>query len=95
MVVNAMIAAIAAHSRERGEFIYHIGSSVRNPVTFSSIEQCVLSYFLENPPVAKDGKTMKVKRIPAFSNMTLFRIYVTIRYRLPLEVMQRNNTSYI
>ncbi|URE25888.1 fatty acyl-CoA reductase [Musa troglodytarum] len=39
MVVNAMMVTMAAHSNQRSEFIYHMGSSVRNPMTYSTLEQ--------------------------------------------------------
>ncbi|XP_042415574.1 probable fatty acyl-CoA reductase 4 isoform X2 [Zingiber officinale] len=87
MVVNAMAAAMAAHAGEGGEFIYHVGSSVRNPVAFSLIEQCGFRYFLENPRVTKSGKTRKTKRMPVFKNMFFFRAFMALRFKLPLELM--------
>ncbi|XP_042410885.1 probable fatty acyl-CoA reductase 4 [Zingiber officinale] len=87
MVVNAMAAAMAAHAGEGGEFIYHVGSSVRNPVAFSLIEQCGFRYFLENPRVTKSGKMRKTKRMPVFKNMFFFRAFMALRFKLPLELM--------
>ncbi|XP_074578397.1 fatty acyl-CoA reductase 3-like isoform X2 [Curcuma longa] len=87
MVVNAMAAAMAAHATEGGEFIYHVGSSVRNPVAFSMIEQCGYRYFRENPRVTKSGKTKKTTRMLVFRNMFLFRTFMALRYKLPLELM--------
>lgn len=86
MVVNAMIVTMAAHLNQRSEFIYHVSSGVRNPVTYAAIEQCGWRYFLENPRVGKDGKIMKTKRITVFRTLYGFHAYVTLRYRLPLEV---------
>ncbi|XP_065009217.1 fatty acyl-CoA reductase 3-like [Musa acuminata AAA Group] len=85
MVVNAMIATMAAHSRQPSEFIYHVSSSVRNPVQYSTLQQCGFRYFLENPRVGKDGRVIKTKKLPVFRNMFLFRVYMTLRYKLPLE----------
>ncbi|KAG6534979.1 hypothetical protein ZIOFF_008893 [Zingiber officinale] len=40
MVVNAMMATTVAHSKQQSEFIYHVGSSTRNPITYDSLLQC-------------------------------------------------------
>ena len=81
-----MIVTMTAHLNQRSEFIYHVSSGVRNPVTYATMEQCGFHYFLENPRVGKDGKTMKTKRLSIFRTMPSFHAYVTLRYRLPLEV---------
>ncbi|URE35254.1 fatty acyl-CoA reductase [Musa troglodytarum] len=91
MVVNAMMVTMAAHSNQRSEFIYHMGSSVRNPMTYSTLEQSAYRYFLENPRVGKDGRIIKTRRVPVFRNMTRFRLYMALRYKLPLGVLHLIN----
>ncbi|EHA8587555.1 Fatty acyl-CoA reductase 3 [Cocos nucifera] len=76
LVVNAMIVTMTAHLNQRSEFIYHVSSGVRNPVTYATMEQCGFHYFLENPRVGKDGKTMKTKRLSIFRTMPSFHAYV-------------------
>lgn len=88
-MVNAMIVAMEVHANQRSEFIYHVGSSVSNPVTYATLKDCGYSYFLENPRVGKDGKTIKTRNIPMFTNMASFRRYMALRYWLPLEVCSR------
>ncbi|WOK96562.1 hypothetical protein Cni_G05269 [Canna indica] len=91
MVVNAMIATMAAHQQQPELLIYHISSSVRNPVKYLTIEESGFRYFLENPRVGNDGKSIKTKMFPVYPNMTKFRIHMTLKYKLPLEVMHLVN----
>ncbi|XP_008801227.1 probable fatty acyl-CoA reductase 4 [Phoenix dactylifera] len=94
MVVNAMIVTMASHLNQRSKFIYHMSSGVRNPVTYAILEQCGFRYFLENPRVGKDGKTIKTNRMSVFRTMSAFHAYVTLRYRLPLEVLHLVNLIF-
>ncbi|CAD5169305.1 unnamed protein product [Musa acuminata subsp. malaccensis] len=91
MVVNAMMATMAAHSKQQAEFIYHMGSSVRNPVTYATLEHCHFRYFLANPRVGRDGSVMPTKRLSFIKSMVRFRVFMTLRYKLPLEVMHLFN----
>nr|XP_010943712.1 probable fatty acyl-CoA reductase 4 [Elaeis guineensis] len=94
MVANAMIVTMTAHLNQRSEFIYHISSGVSNPVTYATLEQCGFRYFLENPRVGKDGRTIKTKRLSIFRTMSGFQTYVTLRYRLPLEGLRLVNLAF-
>ncbi|URE25039.1 fatty acyl-CoA reductase [Musa troglodytarum] len=91
MVVNAMMATMAAHSGQQAEFIYHMGSSVRNPVTYDTLEHCHFRYFLANPRVGRDGSVMPMKRLRFIKSMVVFRVFMTLRYKLPFEVMHLVN----
>ncbi|URE23006.1 fatty acyl-CoA reductase [Musa troglodytarum] len=91
MVVNAMMATMAARSGQQAEFIYHMGSSVRNPVTYATLEHCGFRYFLANPRVGRDGSVMLTKRLRFIKSMVVFRVFMTLRYKLPLEVMHLVN----
>ncbi|MQL76106.1 hypothetical protein Taro_008492 [Colocasia esculenta] len=93
MVVNAMVVAVAAHANQQCEFIYHVGSSVSNPVTYGTFKDCGYHYFLENPRVRKDGKIIKTKELPVFTTMASFRSYMTFRYWLPLEGLRLVNAA--
>jgi alcohol-forming fatty acyl-CoA reductase len=88
MVVNAMIAAMVMNSGENAETIYHVSSSLRNPVPLSTFEESVYRYFRENPRVGKNGKTVAFRRIHFFSTVGGFKTYMTLRYKLPLEVFR-------
>ncbi|RRT44543.1 hypothetical protein B296_00033878, partial [Ensete ventricosum] len=86
MVVNAMMATMAAHAKQQAEFIYHMGSSVRNPVSYATLEHCGFRYFLANPRVRRDGSVIQTRRLPFIKSMVGFRVFMTLRYKLPLEV---------
>ncbi|URE35172.1 Male sterility protein [Musa troglodytarum] len=86
MVVNAMMATMAAHSGQPAELVYHMSSSVRNPVTYATLEHCGFRYFLANPRVGRDGSVMPTKRLRFIKSMVGFRVLMTLRYKLPLEV---------
>ncbi|KAJ3691708.1 hypothetical protein LUZ61_020872 [Rhynchospora tenuis] len=91
MVVNAMIAAMVMHSGENTETIYHVSSSLRNPILFRTFEQSGYRYFRENPRVGKNGKTIGFKRVHFFNTIGGFKAYMTLRYKLPLEVLHMIN----
>ncbi|RWW50980.1 hypothetical protein BHE74_00042702, partial [Ensete ventricosum] len=86
MVVNAMMATMAAHAKQQAEFIYHMGSSVRSPVSYATLEHCGFRYFLANPRVRRDGSVIQTRRLPFIKSMVGFRVFMTLRYKLPLEV---------
>ncbi|KAF5772761.1 putative oxidoreductase [Helianthus annuus] len=89
MVVNAMIATIAAHANKTSsETIYHVGSSVSNPVKFSRIQRCGYRYFSEHPWIGKDGKPVIVGEVTVLNSMASFHRYISLRYLLPLQVLQ-------
>ncbi|KAH9659974.1 Fatty acyl-CoA reductase 3 [Citrus sinensis] len=60
MVVNAMIVAMVAHAKQPSDAnIYHVGSSLRNPVTLVSILDHGFVYFTKKPWINKQGKPVK------------------------------------
>lgn len=79
-----MMATMVAHSNQQSEFIYHVGSSTRNPFTYASLLQCWFDYFSANPRTGKDGKPLKITRKMTPSNRTAFLIMV---YKLLLQVI--------
>ncbi|XP_020582760.1 alcohol-forming fatty acyl-CoA reductase-like [Phalaenopsis equestris] len=94
MVANAMIAMVVAHSNKQGEFIYHISSSVRNPVNYSILEQCGYRYFSKNPQIGKNGKEIRLRKLPIFKKLAFFRIFLFLRYWLPLEMLRLVNIIF-
>ncbi|XP_071701092.1 fatty acyl-CoA reductase 3-like [Rutidosis leptorrhynchoides] len=88
MVVNAMLAAIVAHAKETGsESIYHVGSSVSNPMEFTVFQRCGYQYFSEHPLINKMGKPVLVGEVNILNSMDSFRRYMTLRYLFPLKVL--------
>jgi fatty acyl-CoA reductase len=89
MVVNAIIVAMVAHANQPSDdhVIYHVGSSVRNPITYRYFKEYNFKYFTEKPWINKDGKPVKVGKVTVFSNLASFKRYMFIRYLLPLKVL--------
>ncbi|XP_031100999.1 fatty acyl-CoA reductase 3-like [Ipomoea triloba] len=96
MVVNVMIVAMVAHADERGggESIYHVGSSVSNPIEFSRIQDFGYRYFTQHPWIGKDGKAVRVGKVTVLNSMASFERYMTIRYLLPLKGLGIVNTAF-
>lgn len=84
--MNAMVMVMVSHSNQPTEVIYHVSSSVRNPVKYETLIECGHQYFCEHPRVEKDGTIVETKKLPIFSTMESFRRYMSVRYKLPLEV---------
>ncbi|XP_042510489.1 fatty acyl-CoA reductase 3-like [Macadamia integrifolia] len=91
MVVNAMIVAMVAHANQHGEFIYQVGSSVRNPAKFTLFQDYGYQFFSKHPCIDKDGKPIKVGKVAVFSTMDSFHKYMAVRYMLPLKALQLLN----
>lgn len=85
LVVNAMIVAMAAHEQSNS-IIYQVGSSVRNPLRYSDLQDYGFRYFSNKPWIDKDGKPVKVGPITVLTSMPSFRRYMTLRYMLFLKV---------
>nr|AFK38475.1 unknown [Lotus japonicus] len=91
MVVNAMLVAMVAHANQPDDIIYHVGSSVRNPVRYGNLLDYCLRYFTEKPLLNKDGNPVKVGKITMLGNMTSFHRYMFIRYLLPFKGLELAN----
>lgn len=86
MVANAMIVTAAEHSRESGSHtIYHVGSSYRNPVMYKQIYEILNRFFMESPLLGRNGLPI-VPNVTILSTMASFRVYTSLRYKLPLQV---------
>lgn len=94
MVVNAIIVAIVAHAKQPSDVIYQVGSSLRNPLTYSDLQGFGLRYFTQKPWINKDGKPVKVGSITVLSDMPSFRRYMAIRYLLLLKGLELVNTAF-
>lgn len=95
MVVNAMIATIVAHANHKfSETIYHVGSSVSNPLKFSIIQKCGYKYFTKYPWIEKDGNPVIVREVTVLKSMDSFHKYIALRYLLPLQVLKYVNIIF-
>ena len=87
-----MIVAMVAHASQYTSMdnIYHVGSSLRNPINFSVVHNLSYQYFTKNPLINKDGKPIKVVKATILTNMATFWIYMLICFLLPLKVCSIN-----
>ncbi|KAL3850314.1 hypothetical protein ACJIZ3_012196 [Penstemon smallii] len=93
MVVNSMLAAMATHSTQPSEFIiYHIGSSLRNPIKYKDM-QCLILQFLKKNPLMFDnrGKPIKLSKLVTLNTMTKFRGYIATHYMPFLNILKLVN----
>ncbi|KAK1409996.1 hypothetical protein QVD17_36528 [Tagetes erecta] len=94
MVVNAMIATMAAHANQPScEIIYHVGSSVSNPLKYKSLQQSGYDYFSRHPWINKDGKPVIVSEVKVLDSMASFQRYFALRYLLPLQGLRVMNSA--
>ncbi|KAI3793823.1 hypothetical protein L1987_36446 [Smallanthus sonchifolius] len=94
MVVNAMMATMAAHANQPScEIIYHVGSSVSNPLKYKSIQKSGYDYFSRHPWINKDGKPIIVSEVKVLNSMLSFQRYFSLRYQLPLQGLEVVNSA--
>ncbi|XP_041994733.1 fatty acyl-CoA reductase 3-like [Salvia splendens] len=92
MVVNAIIVAMVAHAGQANENIYHIGSSVSNPVLYAWLQSYGQRHFTLHPWIDRNGSPVFVGKVTIFNTMKSFQRYMTLRYLLPLKGLQILNT---
>ncbi|VVB04670.1 unnamed protein product [Arabis nemorensis] len=89
MVANAMITAAATHAGGSGvHMVYHVGSSNQNPVTIGEIHEISVRYFTKNPLRSRNGSLITVSKVRFISTMAMFSLYMTLRYKLPLQLLR-------
>lgn len=95
MVANAIIVAAAAHASQAGDApIYHVGSSVKNPVKFTVLHEVGYHYFTKHPWINKDGEPVKVSHVKVLDSMASFKRYLTLHYLLPLKGLEIANIAF-
>ncbi|KAL0437019.1 UNVERIFIED_CONTAM: Alcohol-forming fatty acyl-CoA reductase [Sesamum radiatum] len=96
MVVNCMLAAIAIHSNhhQHNLFIYHIGSSRRNPVKYAKVKSLMQRYLTENPLLDSRGRPIKVAQLTILSTMASFHNYIAIHYLPFLQILKLANMIF-
>lgn len=82
MVVNSILAAMAKHSYKPGHelTIYHVGSSLRNPIKYKELKWLMYDYLKKNPLFDNRGKPIKVGEIITLTSMTSLLKYIGIHY---------------
>lgn len=87
MVVNSMIMAMVANANNpSSQMIYHVGSSLRNPIHFFQIHEFAFHYFTKNPYIDKYGNPVIVGKFKVLDSPAKFHKYMAVRSVLPLKV---------
>lgn len=87
MVANAMIATSAEHFHDSGSHtVYHVASSYRNPITYKQINEIIIRYFKKSPLLGRSGMPIVPKALVLLSTKAMFRLYTSLRFKLPLQV---------
>ncbi|KAK8700556.1 hypothetical protein V6N13_018950 [Hibiscus sabdariffa] len=95
MVVNAMIAAMMAHaSHQPPDSIYHVGSSLQNPIKYFHLQDYGFRYFTNKPWINKDGKPVIVGKVRVLDSMDSFHRYMAFRYLLLLKGLEWANAAF-
>uniref|UniRef100_A0ACD5YCE4 Uncharacterized protein n=1 Tax=Avena sativa TaxID=4498 RepID=A0ACD5YCE4_AVESA len=87
MVVNVTLVAMVVHWNEKGRAIYHVSSSLRNPLAGYLFEDACLDYFSIHPRTLENGKPLENRRPYLFKRFSFFRAYLILMYKLPLEIL--------
>ncbi|VAH70250.1 unnamed protein product [Triticum turgidum subsp. durum] len=85
MVVNSMMVAMAAHTEEKVQTVYHLTSSVSNPTSYTTLQESGHRYFKDNPPRGENGEPIRLNNMRFFSTVVRLRAYIVIKYKFPLE----------
>ncbi|KAI4332900.1 hypothetical protein L6164_017773 [Bauhinia variegata] len=78
MVVNAGIAAIAKHGRTRRSYlnVYHVASSVMNPISFGDAFKYSFDHFKSSPLLDLEGNEISISNFKLFSSTDSFSSYI-------------------
>lgn len=93
MVVNAMIASMAAHADDPTHTIYHVGSSMSNPVAYHRLQDYGLRFFRERPWIGRNGKPVVVTRGTQLATRDAARRYIQLHYFIPLKIFGLVNAA--
>ncbi|XP_038893773.1 fatty acyl-CoA reductase 3-like [Benincasa hispida] len=94
MVVNAILVAMVAHASQPSSYtIYHVSSSMRNPVLYGKLQEYGFHYFRANPWINKEGQPVRVGKVTILNDMASFHRYMTIRYLIFLKGLEVVNSA--
>ncbi|XP_017980749.1 PREDICTED: probable fatty acyl-CoA reductase 4 isoform X1 [Theobroma cacao] len=88
MVVNAMVVAMSVHtSNQSCQTIYHVSSSLKNPLKLGDFCKFIHCYFTENPWSNRNGQRVKVRKLTVLSTINGYFLYMWTKYVFPLKVL--------
>ncbi|KAH9779748.1 Fatty acyl-CoA reductase 3 [Citrus sinensis] len=95
MVVHSMIMAMVANANNpSSQMIYHVGSSLRNPIHFFQIHEFAFHYFTKNPYIDKYGNPVIVGKVKVLDSPAKFHRCMAVRSVLPLKVLELVNLVF-
>ncbi|KAH9723822.1 putative fatty acyl-CoA reductase 4 [Citrus sinensis] len=95
VVVNSMIIAMVANANNpSSQMIYHVGSSLRNPIHFFQIHEFAFHYLTKNPYIDKYGNPVIVGKVKVLGSPAKFHRYMAVRFVLPLKVLELVNLVF-
>ncbi|KAH9309282.1 hypothetical protein KI387_037193 [Taxus chinensis] len=88
MVANGMISCLGKHASTPGLYIYHLASSVQNPLLYFTGVKAAYDYFKLHPFQKKNStKLVKIKKPQALHSMEIFRRHMRLHYKIPLQML--------
>ncbi|KAL6182146.1 hypothetical protein ACLB2K_043569 [Fragaria x ananassa] len=90
MVVNSIITAMVVNANKSFKIIYHLGTSYRNPLTFSDFNNFMFQYCTKNPLLNENGFPIKVGKLKMLRSMDAFHLYMQI----PLQALKFMNKEF-
>lgn len=80
MVVNCMVVAIAMHEERLQELrIYHVGTSLTNPIKLGQIKQLMYDYCKDNPLLSQN-QNEGMQQLITFTSFSTFQTYIRTHY---------------
>ncbi|XWS43281.1 hypothetical protein CRYUN_Cryun16bG0089500 [Craigia yunnanensis] len=78
MVVNVTLAAMVRHglTRKAGINIYHVSSSILNPLIIQNMFGLFYEHFKSSPSIDENGKAINIQKLKIFSSMEDFNAHL-------------------
>lgn len=98
MVANATLAAMAKHAGKRGVKVYHVASSVANPLTIREFFKIICEHFKCNPYIDRKGNPIKLlEQLTCINTMENYGQALDTAFNSPNNIaeLSRSSTNHI
>mmetsp|Transcript_11984 Transcript_11984/g.41585 ORF Transcript_11984/g.41585 Transcript_11984/m.41585 type:complete len:550 (+) Transcript_11984:180-1829(+) len=85
-VVNAMLATLPVHANVDEVKVYHVATSVANPLNINNFVQIVSKSFAEQPLKTQSGDNVAVRKMKIFRSREAFLLHNYLEHVFPAEV---------
>lgn len=94
MVVNATLAAMAKHAGKRGVKVYHVASSVANPIRIGEFFKIIFEHFKRNPYIDSKGNPVRLlKQLSCVNTMENYRQALDTAFNSPSHMAGLSSSS--